>query len=357
MVSSKQDLTRIIQETFPKQYKFTEQQRINIWYCRLCEEEIYGIKKKLEQHKKYLLQLMKVSTQKQTQSISSLVNLVKKYQLGRLTETDRSTLCSVLENIISKLFELSITSQKDKFPLIAYLYSLIRKLSCADTIEENLFTSFLYFLTINNFSNAELDDLINLFQEKDIMILLLLRNNRFPKKLNTDDVTLLYDMVMKLTSIYKARPTNKYIPMILLEELSRSLNTSDNAPASLNELKLGCNAELQTLMAEYTTKYTEHSYDSISMLMERLLEADGLKRRFSKSISDRKAKNRGYIEILRSLKARHPYKTKFEFMGGGVAKFKEEFEDIAKIHEIPPTSDDKMDILRNHFNSDRLGWW
>jgi hypothetical protein len=60
---------------------------------------------------------------------------------------------------------------------------------------------------------------------------------------------------------------------------------------------------------------------------------------------------------LRSLKARHPYKTKFEFMGGGVAKFKEEFEDIAKIHEIPPTSDDKMDILRNHFNSDRLGWW
>ena len=371
MTSSKQDLRKTIQETFSQQYKFTDQQRSNIQDCLVCEKRINEKKQELKQHKQYLLQLVErelsTQTQTQTQSISSLVNLVKKYQLTRLNDKERGILCSMLEKIIQKLFELPITtttSQKDKFPLIAYLYSLIRKLPwCDDTIEENLFTSFLFFLNTNNFSDAELDVLINLFQKKD-MILLLLRNNRFPEmnKFIPDDVTVLYNTVIKLTSRYKARPTNKYIPMILLEELSRSLNTltstSANAPASLDKLKTGCNTELQKLMTEYTTKYTEDSYPGISSLMKKLLEADGLKRRFSKSISDRKAKNRGYIEILRSLKARLPYGTEFTLMiNEGVTKFKKEFEDIAEIHGIPPTSDDKMDILRNHFNSKGFGWW
>ena len=282
-----------------------------------------------------------------------MVPIIKKTQSRQrhyITEEERQIPCEILGKIIKTLLEIKevYASEKDKFPLIAYLYSIIRKSKCSG-IEQNLFEYFLDFLTLNKFSDEDLLDLIKLFQEQT---LLLPENNRFLNisTLNHDSISMLVDLVIQLSDIYKKnqRPAKA---IILLEELLRSLHTMniENVPR-LKEFTTRCKTKIDEFMVVYALK----SKPSISRVMEGLLQTGGLRQKLFSTDNTRNTKNHNYVKILFSLIARHHSYSRTIM---SKSEFEENFTDIANIYGLKPPTGKKMGTLYSYFKEGHSAWW
>jgi len=318
-----------------------EKQAKYIPACKTCKQELQ-LRKTILQKQKQLKQKVGIDET----IISSLVPIIKKTQS---TEEERQIPCENLGKIIKTLLEIKgvYASEKDKFPLIAYLYSIIRKSKCSG-IEQNLFEYFLNFLALyNKFSDQDLLDLINLFQEGT---LLLPENDRFPdiSKLNRDSIPMLVDLVINLSDIYKDIKDNKRPAkaIILLEELLRSLHTVNKENVhQFEEFTTRCKTKIDEFMGIYAPK----TKPSISRVMESLLPTGGLRQKLFSTDNTRNAKNHNYAKILLSLIARHNIYSRSRMKK---SEFEKNFTDIANIYGLKPPTGQKMGTLYSWFKSD-----